>query len=99
MVVGVNILHHFEGKSYTDKVAKAFPETPSGYGATAKRSVWGGVKLPPPSDHMRVKEIEKFSISHLVVGSGFWSMHPHMVRFLCENFFQMSFAVERNFIS
>jgi len=46
MVVEVNLLHRFEGKSYTEKVTKAFPETPSGYGATTKRSVWG--KITPP---------------------------------------------------
>jgi len=38
-------LHRFEVKSYTEKVTKAFPETPSGYGATAKIGL--GVKLPP----------------------------------------------------
>jgi len=41
MVVGVELLHHFEDKSYTDKVEKAFPETTSGYGTAAKRSAWG----------------------------------------------------------
>jgi len=35
------IFRHFVDNSYTNKVTKAFPEIPSGYGAAAKRSAWG----------------------------------------------------------
>ena len=41
-----NFFHHFVDKSYTGKVAKAFPKLPRGYVAAAKRSAWG-VILPP----------------------------------------------------
>ena len=55
-LVGVEqkFFHHFEAKSYSGKVTKAFPQIPNGSGAVVKRSVWE-VNLPPPLYPMRVK--------------------------------------------
>ena len=60
-------LYHLVALSFSGKVTKAFPLTPTGYEMAAKRVAWG-VFLPPIST-TKVKEVIKELYLHWAVGT------------------------------